>query len=232
MNIEKTVPEKNEIAFNWFNQYAGVALKTPSKTLLIDPVDINPKNFTAIDAILITHEHYDHLDGPLVRKMQELTGCQILADPTSVKKLSHSIPAEKLQEMKPGTEIKLDDVTVRAETCNHSATSPITFLITSEDGVRIFHTSDSMPFPKMKTIGEEHKPDIIFCTVGIALGTSPQTGMEIVKLVKPKVAVPYHCASKDDLKRFCQTLAKEAPRVKCLIAEQGNVYIVGREQKK
>ncbi len=233
MSIEETVPKKNEIAFKWFNTYAGVTIKTPTKILVIDPVDVNAKNFTSLDAILITHEHYDHLDGPLLKKMQEQTKCQILADPTSTRKLSNSISLEKLQEMKPGTEIKIDDVTVRAETCSHPpAATPITFLITSEDGVKIFHTADSLPFPEMKLISNEHKPDIAFCTVGIAPGTSLHTGIEIVKLVKPKVAVPYHTASKDDLKEFCKLLSKEASKVKCLVAEQGNAYIVGKERKK
>jgi L-ascorbate metabolism protein UlaG (beta-lactamase superfamily) len=233
MSIENTVPKKNEIAFKWFNHYAGVSVRTPTKTLVIDPVDVNTRDFQAVDAILITHEHYDHLDGPLVRKLQEQTQCQIIADSTSTRKLGAFIPAEKLQEMRPGTEAQIGDVTVRAETCNHSpATTPVTFLITSEDGVRIFHTADSMPFPEMKAIGEEHKPDVTFCTVGIAPGATPGTGVEIVKLVKPKVAVPYHTATKADLSRFCETLKKEVSKVKCLIAEQGNIYIVGKEQKK
>jgi len=188
MSIEKTIPKKNEIAFKWFNNYAGVSVKTPTKRLVIDPVDVHTRDFQAIDAILITHEHYDHLDGPLVRNLQEQTQCQIIADPTSTKKLSAFVPADKLQEMHPGTETQIDDVTVRAEPCNHSpATTPITFLITSEDGVRVFHTADSLPFPEMKAIGEAHKPDVAFCTVGIAPSTSPSTGVEIVKLVKPLI---------------------------------------------
>jgi len=233
MSIEETVSKKNEVAFKWFNNYAGVTIKTPTKTLVIDPVDVNAKNFTTIDAILITHEHYDHLDGPLVRKMQEQTNCQVLADPTSIRKLITSIPAEKLQEMKPGTETKIDDITVRAEMCNHPpANTPITFLIASEDGVKIFHTADSLPFPEMKRIGEEYKPDLTFCTVGIAPGASPRTGVEIVKLVKPKVAVPYHTASRADLSSFCEMLAKEASKVKCLISERGKAYVIGKEHKK
>jgi L-ascorbate metabolism protein UlaG (beta-lactamase superfamily) len=135
--------------------------------------------------------------------------------------------------MAPGTETKIDNITVRAEICNHPpANTPITFLITSEDGVKIFHTADSLPFPEMKDIGNAHKPDITFCTVGLAPGTSPQTGVEIVKLVKPKVAVPYHTASKDDLIKFCKMLVKDTPKVKCLVPKIGNVYIVGKEQKK
>jgi L-ascorbate metabolism protein UlaG (beta-lactamase superfamily) len=233
MTLETTTPEKNEIAFKWFNHYAGIVVKTPVKTLVIDPVDITGKEFRTVEAILITHEHYDHLDSPLIKKMHELTGCQILADPTSIRKLANSIPSEKLQEMTPGTETTVGDIAIRAEMCNHPpAATPITFLITSEDGVKIFHTADSLPFPEMQTIGNEHKPDLVFCTVGIAPGTSPKTGVEIVKLVKPKVAVPYHTASKDELKIFCEMLSKDAPKVKCLVPEQGTTYIVGKEHKK
>lgn len=232
MSIEGTVPKKNEIAFKWFNTYAGITIKTPTKILVIDPVEVNAKNFKTLDAVLITHEHYDHLDSPVIRRLQEKTQCKILADPTSTKRLGNSISMEILQEMSPGTETRLDDVIIRAESCNHPhAVNPVTFLITSEDGVKIFHTADSLPFPEMETIGSEHEPDIVFCTVGIAPGTSPQTGTEIVRLVRPKVAVPYHTASKDDLSKFCSILKKDAPKVKCLVAKQDNVYIVGKERK-
>lgn len=233
MSIENIVLKKNEIAFKWFNNYAGVSLKMPTRTLVIDPVDVGAKAFPILDAILITHEHYDHLDGLLVRKIQELTNCHVLADPTSTRKLEHSIPPEKLQEMQPGTETKIGDVTVRAETCNHQpAKTPVTFLITSEENVKVFHTADSLPFPEMEDVCEKHKPDLAFCTVGIAPGASPTAGTEIVKLVHPKVAVPYHSASKADLIEFCRILKKEKLKTKCLIPERGNTYIVGKELRK
>jgi L-ascorbate metabolism protein UlaG (beta-lactamase superfamily) len=233
MSIENTVPKKNEIAFKWFNNYSGVTIKTPTKTLVIDPVDINAKIFTALDAILITHEHYDHLDSPLLKKIQARTNCQILADPTCTRKLSNSVPSDKLREMQPGTKIDIGNVSVIAQICSHpQATTPITFLITSEDDVKIFHTADSMPFPELKTIGSEYKPDLVFSPIGIAPGATIESGVEIVKLVKPKVAVPYHTASKEDLIKFCRILKKEVAKVKCLVAKQGLAYIVGKERKK
>ena len=103
MSIQKT-PEKNAIYFVWINHYSGVVLKTPTKTLVVDPVDIKPKSLNKVDAILITHEHYDHLDPRLVTEIQKATNCTIIADSASVKKLQHVIPAEKLHEAKPGDE--------------------------------------------------------------------------------------------------------------------------------
>jgi L-ascorbate metabolism protein UlaG (beta-lactamase superfamily) len=228
MSIEKT-PQKKEILFVWFNRYAGVTIKTPSKTLVVDPVDVKSRSFHDVDAILITHEHYDHLDQALVSEIQKLTDCAVITDPTSAKRLQHTMPERKLTQIEPGSDLKLDDINVKAEKCNHPpAATPVSFLITSEDGVKVFHTADSLPFPEMATLGEKEKPDVVFCTVGIAPGTSPQTGLEIARLTKPKVAVPYHTGSMEDQKKFAELLKKELPKTTCLIPEVGKIYQVSR----
>jgi L-ascorbate metabolism protein UlaG (beta-lactamase superfamily) len=228
MSIKKT-PRKNEILFAWFNRYAGVTIKTPSKTLVIDPVDVKPRNFKNIDAVLITHEHYDHLDQPLVSEIHKLTQCEVVADPTSARRLQNVIPPEKLRTIQLDSEVKFGEVSVKAEKSNHPAATPVSFIITSEDGVKVYHTSDSLPFPEMAAIGEREKPDVVFCTVGIASGTSPETGVEIARLTKPKVAVPYHTGLTEDLKKFAELLKKDMPNVTCLIPEVGKIYQVSKK---
>lgn len=227
MSIEKT-PAKNEILFVWLNSYAGITIKTPSKTLVIDPVDVKPRDFKNVDAILITHEHYDHFDQSLISEIHKLTKCMIIADQTSARRLRNVIPSEKLNEVQPGSEVKLDKVSVKAEKCNHPAATPVSFIITSEDGVKIFHSADSLPFPEMATMGEKEKIDVVFCTVGIAPGASPETGVDIARLTKPKVAVPYHTGSTADLKRFSELLKKELPKITCLIPEVGKIYQISK----
>lgn len=228
MSIKKT-PSKNEILFVWFNRYAGVTIKTPSKTLVIDPVDIKPRNFKNVDAVLITHEHYDHLDQPLVSQIHKLTQCEVAADPTSTRRLQNVIPPEKLRVIHPDSEVKFGEVSIKAEKSNHPAATPVSFIITSEDGVKIYHTSDSLPFPEMAAIGKREKLDVVFCTVGIAPSTSPETGVEIARLTKPKVAVPYHTGLTQDLKKFAELLKKDMPKVTCLIPEIGKIYQVSKK---
>jgi L-ascorbate metabolism protein UlaG (beta-lactamase superfamily) len=229
MPIEKT-PEKNAVLFVWFNHYAGVFIKTPSKTLIIDPVDIKARSFPNADAILITHEHYDHLDQRLIAEIQKATNCTIIADPASTKRLQHAIPIGKLQQIRPGEETKIGEVSVKAEKCNHPAAEPVTYIITSEDNVKIYHTADSMPFPELAKIGEREKFDVAFCTVGIAPGTSPETGFEIARLTKPKVAVPYHTNSAAYQQQFAEILKKELPRTTCLIPELNKIYQVSKRK--
>lgn len=229
MPIEKS-PEKNAILFVWFNHYAGILLKTPSKTIVIDPVDVKPKQLQGTDAILITHEHYDHLDQRLIAETQKNTNCQVIADAASTRSLKNTLPPDKLQEIHPGTEIKIGEVSVKAEKCQHPAKAPVTFIITSEDGVKTFHTADSAPYPEMSQIGEREKLDIAFCTVGIAPGATPETGYEIARLTKPQVAVPYHTNQVAEQKKFAEILKTNMPRTTCLIPEQNKIYQVTKRR--
>ena len=229
MLLEKT-PEKNAIMFVWFNRYAGILLKTPSKTIVIDPVDVKPKSLQNTDAILVTHEHYDHLDQRLIAEIQKNTNCQVITDPASARSLKNTIPPGKLQEIHPGEETKIGEVTIKAEKSQHPAAQPITLIITSEDGVKIFHTADSAPFPEMIAIGEKEKFDLAFCTVGIAPGATPETGFEIARLTKPQVAIPYHTNTADSQKKFAEILKTQMPRTACLIPEQNKIYQVSKRR--
>jgi L-ascorbate metabolism protein UlaG (beta-lactamase superfamily) len=229
MPIQNT-PEKNAILFVWFNHYAGILLKTPSKTLVIDPVDVKPRQLQNTDAILITHEHYDHLDQRLITEIHKNADCQIIADIASAKSLKNTLPPEKIQNAYPGTEIKIGDVSIKPEKCLHPAQNPVTYLITSEDGVKIFHTADSQPYPEMEQIGEKEKIDLVFCTVGIAPKATPETGFEIARLTKPQVAVPYHTNNLSEQKRFADILKTNMPRTGCLIPEQNKIYQVTKRR--
>jgi len=229
MAIQK-IPEKNTILFVWLNQYAGILLKTPSKTIVIDPVDVKSRSLQNADAILITHEHYDHLDPRLIAEIQKETNCTVIADSASAKKLQHVVPVDKLQETKPGEETKIGEVSIKTEKCNHPAQAPVTYIINSEDGVKVYHTADSLPFPEMGVMGQKEKFDMVFCTVGIAPSSTPQTGFEIARLIKPQVAVPYHTASAASQTEFAQIMKKELPRTECLIPEKNKNYQVSKRK--
>ena len=230
MSIQKT-PEPNTIFFTWFNQYSGVLIKTQTKTLLIDPVDVKAKDYPVVDALLITHEHYDHLDQSLVNSIQANTNCLVIADPASTTKLQDVIPGDKLIQLKAGETVKIGEVTVKAEKSNHPpAQAPNTYIITSEDNVKVYHTSDSLPFPEMSLMGQNELFDIVFCTVGIAPGATPETGFEIAWLTKPALAVPYHTSTVVNQQKFAEMMKKKLPKSVCLIPVQNKIYQVSKRQ--
>lgn len=223
--LEETRVEAGSIAFTWFNDYAGVAIKTPTRILVIDPVGISPDEFTRVDTIIITHDHYDHLDRKIVRDIQRNTDCIVIADKTSMRILSGVIPSDKLREARIGEAVVVGQVMVNAEESFHPpATTPLSFIITSEQDIKVFHTSDSLPFPRIRDLGQRYKPDITFCTVAIAPGASPRTGVEIAKLVQPRLAIPYH-GDKKACEEFASILGREAPNIACKVIEKNEVYL-------
>jgi L-ascorbate metabolism protein UlaG (beta-lactamase superfamily) len=230
MSIQKT-PEPNTIFFTWFNQYSGILIKTQTKTLLIDPVDVKAKDYTTVDALLLTHEHYDHLDQPLVSSIQANTNCIVIADPASAKKIQGTVPSDKLIQLKPGAKVRIGAVTVKAEKSNHPpAQAPNTYIITSEDNVKVYHTSDSLPFPEMGLMGQNELFDIVFCTVGIAPNATPESGFEIAWLTKPALAIPYHSSTVANQQKFAQLMKKKLPKSACLIPEHNKIYQVSKRQ--
>ena len=227
----QSIPEKNSVLFVWFNQYSGVVLKTRTKTVVFDPVDVKIKNLQNIDVILLTHEHYDHLDSRLVEEIQEETNCQVIADQTSTQKLRLAIPKEKIQEAKPGMEFKIGQITVKAEKANHPAKTPVTYILTSEDNVKVYHTADSLPFPELALLGQRELFDLVFCTVGIAPGASAKTGFEIARLTKPHLAIPYHTASVASQKEFAELVNKDLRKTACLVPEQNKIYQISKKEE-
>ena len=148
----------------------------------------------------------------------------------STKKLQLAIPNDKLTEIKPGDEIKIGEVSVKAEKSNHNAQAPVTYIITSEDQVKVYHTADSLPFPELAKLGQKENFDMVFCAVGIAPGASPESGFEIARLTKPQIAVPYHTATTASQREFAELLKLELPRTACLIPEQNKIYQVSKRK--
>ena len=197
-------------------------MKSPHVSLVVDPVEVDEAVLSQIDAILITHEHYDHLDEGTVIDAQTKSNCQVVCDKASYDRLSSAISSDKLSAANVRDEFQVKDMLVTAERSSHHAEAPLTYLITSEDGVTLYHTSDSLPFKEMADIGKRHGVDVCLCAVGIAPKATPRTGAEIAALVKPDLAIPYHGNAQ---KEFVAILAKLSPNTRSRIIKRGEMLV-------
>ncbi len=222
MAFDRSSLSRGQITITWFNKFSGILMKSPHIGVLVDPVEADESILTQVDAILITHEHYDHLDEGTVIDLQSKINCQVICDKASYDRLSAAIPTSKLSTANVKDEFQIKDATICAERSLHPAEAPVTYLITSEDGVTLYHTSDSLPFKEMADIGKKYDVDVCLCTIGIAPKATPKTGAEIAALVKPKLAVPYHG---DGQKEFVTALGNVAPKIESRVIRQGEVLI-------
>jgi len=218
---------RGQIALTWLNKYSGILMRSPHVRAIIDPVEVDESLLSEIDAILITHEHYDHLDEGTVIELQSKSNCQVICDEASYERLSAAIPENKLLAADVKDEFQVKDALVVAEKSLHPAEAPLTFVLTSEDGVTLYHTSDSLPFKEMADIGKKHDVDVCLCTVGIAPKATSKTGAEIATLVKPKLAIPYHGEGQ---KEFAIILAKNSSKIKSHIIKRGEAFVYPMEK--
>jgi len=223
--LYETKVSKGQVAIVLFNDFSGIAIMSPLRSVVLDPTQIDASSFQKVDFLLITHEHTDHLDEILVSQIQQITGCTVIADRTSSESLRDFIPKNKMKVIQADMEVTLDDLVIEALPSNHpAAATPVTYMITLENGVKIFHASDSLPFPAMERIGLNEKPDIVLCAISGGAGLTPRTGVEIAKLIKAKVAIPYHGDSFSD---FENIIKRELPEQKVVTLKKMVPYIYG-----
>ena len=209
------------VALMWYNKYSGTAIKTPSTIIHIDPVDISPKAIKKADAVIVSHEHWDHFDRKTLEEIHRNTGARIIGNSDVVSELGASIPRKKIQALRPGKEIIVGEIRIRGEQSKHPRREPLTLVIITEDEIIVYHATDSEPFEGMRKIGKRYRPDVAIVPIGIAPGASPKAGAEIVELVRPEVVIPH---TEQGFEEFEKLVKKSTLGVEVVVLELGETY--------
>jgi L-ascorbate metabolism protein UlaG (beta-lactamase superfamily) len=158
---------------------SGYEIEGPSFRLLMEPflrhnpvAPYTPETIPTPDLILVSHSAWDHLGDAAEIALQ--TGAPVVC-PGDVAELMYEagLPIEQVRATIWGVCYAFGDIVVRPVECHHwtSATLkdgrhvpgvPLSYIVETEPGVRIYHFGDSCVFPGMRTIGELYRP-----TVGI-----------------------------------------------------------------
>jgi len=203
-----------KIALAWINSYSGIMIKTPKTTIIFDPVRINSEENIQVDIIVVTHEHLDHYDPVLIRDLQKKTSAMVLTTPF----ISAKLLEENTRALVVGNSFIFNDVEFHAERCDHPANQPLSFVLSTADGVTVYHPSDGDPFPEMAELGKRYKPDILLY-FGTALGNAAR----IAKLVKASVALaPYTDA--ESQKKFAESMKRNAPITQAKMIKRFEIY--------
>ncbi len=168
----------------WLGHSAFI-VEIDGKRLLLDPMlgDIaspisfmGPKRFSAlpitveelpaIDAVLISHDHYDHLDYGSIKKLNEKTGHFYVALGVGAHLERWGVPTEKITEMDWWQETTFEGLTFAATPSRHFSgrgfddrmqTLWTSWVILGRKD-RIFFSGDSGYFPGFAEIGRKYGP--------------------------------------------------------------------------
>jgi len=205
---------QGKIALAWINSYSCIVIKTSIASLVFDPVLLDPDGNFQADVIVITHEHYDHFSPILVRKLHKKTGAPILTTQFVAQRLE-GIDTKILNEEE---HINFKDFELYGVHCEHSANGPLSFMVSTQNGIRIYHPSDSKPFAEMVRLRKKENPDILLYS-----GNSLENAAQIAKLVRPRLAVSYQ-SDAESQRRFTSLLRKNSPTTKAKMIKLFEVY--------
>ena len=184
---------KGEICITWIG-HASFLIQTHEANILIDPIwskwlkvikrlkqpGFEIHHLPAIDFVLVTHAHFDHLDR---RTLAKVAADQPIVVPIGVGNLVHDLGFNIVHELDYWQTVKLGPLEVSLTPCAHWGARFLADLhrgfggfVLTMDGRTIFHCGDSAYFDGFKEIGGRYGIDIALLPIG---GYDAPTGREV-----------------------------------------------------
>ena len=182
--------------------HSSIRIEYDGKQIMVDPVTklgdktIDYAAMPKADYVLVTHEHFDHLDTAAIK---QLTGdhTQLITNQRCAETLGYG------QVMANGDRLQLvDDISVEAvpaynTTPDHQQFHPKGrdngFILTL-DGLRVYIAGDTEDIPEMADI---HDIDVAFLPCNQPYTMTVEQLVNAAQMVKPKVLFPYHYGQTD-----------------------------------
>ena len=222
-----SAPPPDGLRVTWLG-HATVLVELEGKRLLFDPVwseRVSPstvlgprrlhpvpvplEDLPPLDAVVISHDHYDHLDMTTIRRIAALWPRTRFVVPLGVG--AHlerwRIPAARIDELDWTEQTRLGEVTLTATAARHfsgrlrpggNGTLWASWVVAGRER-RVFYTGDSGYFDGYREIGEEHGPfDMTFIQIGAYspywpdIHMTPEEGVATHQAVRGGVLVPVH----------------------------------------
>jgi L-ascorbate metabolism protein UlaG (beta-lactamase superfamily) len=134
------------------------------------PVPIDVETMPVLDGVLISHDHYDHLDAQTVQRLHPKVKQFVTSLGVAARLRDLGVPAEKITELDWQQSHRVGGVTLTAQPAQHFSGRTLwdrnktlwsSWIIHSQrgsDSRKIFFTADTGYFSAFKQIGDKHGP--------------------------------------------------------------------------
>lgn len=222
----------------WLGHAAFEIVTGAGRRVLIDPwLTGNPRCPVAAaelkgpDLVLVSHDHADHL-GDDIPSLVNGTEAAVVVQPELAAVLKRAGVEDRNivtggLGMNIGGTVTVHGIGVTMTQAAHSATrgSPCGFVLTLEDGKKIYHAGDTGLFESMALIGELHHLDLALVPIGSVFVMDPLQAAVALTLLRPVRVVPMHYGTFPVLVRsadaFVQLAREKAPGVEVVVLAPG-----------
>lgn len=206
--------------------HASVRIVFDGKEIEIDPVGkmgdriTDYSKFPKADLILVTHEHYDHLD-PEAIKVLSKPDTVVIANPNSADILGYG------EVMRNGDrKVLADGIEIEAVPAYNVSPDKLQFHPKGRDngyvltlgGMKVYIAGDTEVIPEMEALKDI---DIAFLPCNLPYTMTPAQLIDAAKIIRPKVLYPYHYGT-TDLSSVAPALAPEGIYVRILPFDPGS----------
>lgn len=153
----------------YIDPYFGTG--TPPNTIRMIPVPMDPTDATVCDAVLVTHEHIDHMHPPSYGPLVESLDADLYAPQAAYDEPDYDgdmrVSDDRKNIIAVDNSVTIGDLTVHVRGANDpDAIEPVSYVIEHASGT-FFHAGDSRPADAFEDIAEEFDIDL----GALALGT-------------------------------------------------------------
>jgi L-ascorbate metabolism protein UlaG (beta-lactamase superfamily) len=178
-----------------FIGHGSLMFRLDTFTIYIDPVSSSGdyKNLPKADLILVTHEHYDHLDVKLIGELKK-EGTLVFTNEKSTAQLGWAMA------MKPGDRQEVNSIVIEAVPAYnivnmrspgqpfHPKGSGLGYILTI-GGKRFYIAGDTENIPEMKALTDI---EIAFLPMNLPYTMTPEMVADAARAFKPRILYPYH----------------------------------------
>lgn len=175
--------------------------------ILIDPWISNPANkkrlkefAKEVHYILITHAHADHIGDTI--DIARIYNSEIIAM-FEITNYLGSKGISRLTGMNIGGTVKKGEISFTMVEATHSSTisegervlpggNPCGFIITLEDGFRIYHMGDTGLIGSLEHIAKLYHPNLLLIPIGGHYTMGPEEAAYSAQILNPEIIVPMH----------------------------------------
>jgi L-ascorbate metabolism protein UlaG (beta-lactamase superfamily) len=223
----------------WFG-HSNFMLETDGRTVLIDPFfegnpscPCSPDDVKQADAILVTHDHGDHLGQTL--DIQARTGAQVVGVFDTIGQLvEEGLPQEAGVGMNIGGTVEVAGIKAAMVQATHSTVTGVAtgYILTLPDGYCIYHAGDTGLFASMELFPKFHDIDLALLPIGGHFTMGPKQAAYACTMLKCRAVAPMHWGTfpilEQNTERFAEFLNGMCPDAQLLVFEPGETREVSR----